>query len=104
MKPSLWGLFIVIVLLLNIVQISGESYIKRLNLKEGRRGSLFRSTQRNSNFEAVPCDNSEIGTKNTSKCDARTTEQTSFVDTMARTPYMTLALKVLLMVILCYTL
>uniref|UniRef100_A0A182SC53 Chitin-binding type-2 domain-containing protein n=1 Tax=Anopheles maculatus TaxID=74869 RepID=A0A182SC53_9DIPT len=46
----------------------------------------------------------ETSTKNISKPDTRTAEHASFVDTMTSTPYMTLALKLLLMAILCYTL
>lgn len=56
MKLSLCGLLIVIVLYCNVDQIRGESYIKRMNLKEGRRGSLFLSSRRNSNFETVSYD------------------------------------------------
>ncbi|XP_035900973.1 uncharacterized protein LOC118507091 [Anopheles stephensi] len=104
MKLSRWGPLTVIVLCLSIIHISGESYIKRLSLKEGRRGPLFLSSRRTSNFEPVHCDSCETSTKSTSKRDTSTAERASFVDTMARTPYMTLALKVLLMVILCYTL
>ncbi|XP_053660354.1 uncharacterized protein LOC128709381 [Anopheles marshallii] len=103
MKLSLWWLLIVIGVGLNSVKVRGESHIKRLAVREGRRGFTLLSSRRTITSEPLCCTSSETDFKNTSKCGPRTAEHEER-DMMTGTPYLTLALKVLLMVILCYTL
>ncbi|XP_052892620.1 uncharacterized protein LOC128300556 [Anopheles moucheti] len=104
MKLSLCWLFIVIGFGLTSAEVRGASYIERLGVSEGRRGFTLLSSRRTINSGSLLCTSSETDIKNTSKCDTRTAEHSSLDDMMTRTPYLTLALKVLLMVILCYTL
>uniref|UniRef100_A0A182WEN6 Uncharacterized protein n=1 Tax=Anopheles minimus TaxID=112268 RepID=A0A182WEN6_9DIPT len=105
MKVSLWWLLIAIGICLQTINIRGESNFIRFDLREERRrGSTAISSRRTISEESLCSGCSETDITNACKCDRRIVEHASLDDTMTKTPYLTLALKVLLMAILCYTL